>query len=374
VIDKWPDFTGAPEGGWKFMEERNPEFPTCHRPGGIGESQKVWLPVMLKKAQSQGTEVFFNTKAVQLVRNGAKGKVTAVIAQNADKTYTKFEAKKGICLCTGDYGYNKEMRKKYTPQAMNPTMVLTSMGEGHQMAMWVGGQMEQPPHAPMVHNFYVLGTDAFLQVNKYGKRFFNEDADSEHLANQAWEQDGIWVVFDDSWEEDIKFMAPGFKKWFRVNDKSRQEMKDMLAGKSGGQYGRKGIISANTIEELATKMKVPVESFKKTIARYNELVKLGKDLDYGKVASRMTAIDKPPYYAEWSPKPNWALVCMGGIIVNEKLQPVDKEGDAIQGLYLGGNTLGRRFKGGYPLVVPGISHSMAWTFGHLAGKYAAETV
>jgi len=379
VIDRWPDFPGAPAGGWKYMEERYPEFPTTHRPGGIGESQRVWLPVMLKKAQSQGTEVFYNTKAVQLVRDGDKGRVTAVIAQNQDKTYTKFSAKRALCLCTGDIGANREMRQKYTPTAMQPTMVRTGMGEGHQMAMWIGGQMEEAPMAPMVHNFYVIGSDAFLQVNKYGRRFFNEDCDTEHLANQSWEQGGIWVVFDDSWEEDIKFMGPGFKKWFRVNDKTRQEMKDMLAGKSGGQYGHTGTLSAGTIEELGAKMRqttpsLDVATFKRTIARYNELAKLGKDLDYGKVASRMTAIDQPPYYAEWSPKPNWALVLLAGIIVNERLQPVDKDGDPIPGIFLAGNTVGRRFKGGYPLVVPGISHSMAWTFGHLAGKYAAENV
>lgn len=54
------------------------------------------------------------------------------------------------------------------------------------------------------------------------------------------------------------------------------------------------IIAADTIEELAQKMEVPVETFKATINRYNELAKQGRDDDFGKVDFRLSTIDNPP--------------------------------------------------------------------------------
>ena len=370
IIDKWPNPTGFP-ADWNYQTERNVEYPTCHRPGGKAESQRAWLEVIEKNAKKNGAEFHYNMKATQLVREGGKGRVTGVIAQSKDGSYLRLDGKKAVILCTGDYGFNREMLAKYSPQMPLPCMVSTSMGEGHQMAMWIGAVMENPPHAPMSHMFHIMGTDAFLQVNKFGKRFYNEDSDTESMANQTYEQGGVWVVFDDSWEEDVQHMGPGFKRVFRVNDAVRKEFQDVLAGKSGGPWGRK-ILKADTIAELAAKMNVPVEAFKATIARYNELAKGKKDLDYGKRADRLTAMDKPPYYAEWTAKPAMSLVVMGGLLVNEKLQAVDKDGQLIPGLYLAGNTVGRRFKSGYPLICPGISHSMAFTHGYMAGKFAAE--
>jgi len=45
-------------------------------------------------------------------------------------------------------------------------------------------------------------------------------------------------------------------------------------------------------------MEVPKERFLATIARYNELARLGEDPDFGKRGERLTAIDTAPYYAQ----------------------------------------------------------------------------
>jgi hypothetical protein len=57
---------------------------------------------------------------------------------------------------------------------------------------------------------------------------------------------------------------------------------------------------------------------------------------------------------------------------NLSRQPLDAKGNVIEGLYLAGNTVGRRFANDYPVMLPSLSHSMAWTHGYLAGKFAAE--
>ena len=117
-------------------------------------------------------------------------------------------------------------------------------------------------------------------------------------------------------------------------------------------------------------MKVPVEALKATIARYNELAKLGKDLDFGKRTDRLTILEKPPFYA--SHALIGFLVVLGGFYVNTKVQLLDEERKPIQGIYLTGNTVGNRFGMDYPLICPGLSHAFAWTTGYLSAKNAAS--
>jgi fumarate reductase flavoprotein subunit len=124
-------------------------------------------------------------------------------------------------------------------------------------------------------------------------------------------------------------------------------------------------VTAGTLEELAEKMNVPVDKFKSTIARYNQLARSGKDLDFGKRSDRMTTIEKPPFYA--GKGFYWFMCAMGGLIANTRLQPLDKNFEVIQGLYLGGNIIGNRFGVRYPSMLPGLSNGMALHFGRIAG-------
>ena len=126
---------------------------------------------------------------------------------------------------------------------------------------------------------------------------------------------------------------------------------------------------ADTIEELGKKMKVPVDTFKATVARYNEMARAGKDWEFSKRPDRLTTIDRPPYYG--GKGRYFFLAAMGGIMVNTSLQALDKNRKAIPGLYLAGNTMGNRFAVDYPTICPGICNGMALHFGRVAGKNAA---
>jgi fumarate reductase flavoprotein subunit len=65
---------------------------------------------------------------------------------------------------------------------------------------------------------------------------------------------------------------------------------------------------------------------------------------------------------------------MGGLNVNSRLQVLDKNWEAIPGLYAGGNVVGNRFAVDYSIIAPGISHGMALVFGRIAGLNAATLV
>jgi fumarate reductase flavoprotein subunit len=95
-----------------------------------------------------------------------------------------------------------------------------------------------------------------------------------------------------------------------------------------------------------------------------------KDLDFSKRPDRLTTIDKPPYYA--GKGRYFLLAVMGGISVNTSLQALDKNREAIPGLYIAGNTMGNRFAVDYPTMCPGICNGMALHFGRIAGKNAAS--
>lgn len=99
------------------------------------------------------------------------------------------------------------------------------------------------------------------------------------------------------------------------------------------RYVEKGIcFKADTIEELAKKkMEVPVENLKATVDRYNELYRLGKDLDYGKRSELLTSIEKPPFYAlKWGPA---LLNVHGGVLIDTKMRVLDKDHKANSGAF-----------------------------------------
>jgi fumarate reductase flavoprotein subunit len=351
-------FQYPPPAGYSFSNEYYPSYgPVSHK-----YDQRQMVECLMNNALKKGVVMHFNTRAKQLLREG-KGRVTGVIAQNADGEYIQFNATRAVVLCTGDYGNNTEMMVKYCPQtAYLASKLVTSTGDGHQMAMWIGAMMEPAPHAAVTHGFPgPLGTDAFLQVNLRGQRFHNEDVDAQSYTNAIERQPGqqAWQVFDSKYPDELKRMGLGFSKVTEATPEVRE-------------YVEEQSVKANTIEGLAEKMDVPVKTFKATVVRYNDLTRMGKDLDFGKRADRLTTIDKPPYYA--CKGTYELLVVLGGLNVNTKLQPLDKDGEIISGLYVAGNVVGNRFAVDYPLICPGLTHAMALFTGRMAGQNAAEEV
>lgn len=130
------------------------------------------------------------------------------------------------------------------------------------------------------------------------------------------------------------------------------------------------IKSANTVEELAQKMKVPVDTFKATVNRYNELARKGVDEDFHKRAVCLTTNEKPPLYA--AHLATALLVTLGGLKVNEKLQVLDIDLNVIPGLYAAGNNSGSYYANDYCVTMPSNSHGRAYTQGYLAGKNVVE--
>ena len=130
------------------------------------------------------------------------------------------------------------------------------------------------------------------------------------------------------------------------------------------------VVKADTIEELAEKLHLPVDALKKSVENNNKSVIANSDTEFGKEPYRITPIKKAPYYG--CILGGRILCTFDGLRVNTKMEVLDKNYNPIKHLYAGGNDSGGFFWGSYNDRVPGLASSHAQTFGRLAGKNAAE--
>ena len=356
-----------------FSKTSIPQLHMDRTPVGTGADdddrggELVLLNMMANRARQKDVDIRCKTGGLRLIKSGNKGRVNGIIARKKDGSYLQCNVSKAVILCTGDYGMDDEMMEKYCPWAIGvPKLMLdTVTGDGQKMGLWIGAALDESPHCTMLHfnstnetpvvNFRPVGSAMdraiYLYVNKAGERIVNEGLSDEFIANIVLRQPGktCWQVFDAR----------------SVTDQNRADVEKCI--KTGA------VLKADTIEALASKFGADPKVFKATVSRYNELVKAGKDLDFGKKSGFMTlSIDKPPFYVCESPPD---LLCtMGGFKTNFDGQVVDKDLKIIPGLYAAGNITGGFWGDTYPMgFFGGISRSHALVFGRIAGLHAATT-
>ena len=344
------------------------------------------VQVLGEKAEELGAQFVFNTHACQLVRgdDNATGRVTGVIAEDGDGAHVKFTAKKAVILATGDYGHNDALMHAWCPSqawlaaSRNVYGSSSNQGDGHLMGMWVGGVVEQIPHAYMAHsNAGAVGNFPSLYVDINGDRFTNEDIPGQTFANVADQlpQRCWWQLMDAEYPNQLKFSSPGHGAVMSFDG-------DIDAWNAAIETGDKDTIEAMlaeqgvttdhawTIEELAEGIHVDADRLQATVDRYNELCDAGFDEDFGKMAKRLFPLKTPPFF--YSTNAWNFLVCVGGLETSVKAEVLDCWGNPIPGLYAAGNCQGGRFAVDYPTIIPGISHSIALTYGRIAGTEAAN--
>jgi fumarate reductase flavoprotein subunit len=349
-----------------------------------------------KHINEHGFEINYETRAIYLLQDGHH--VTGLIAKGP-KGYIKYKTNKAVILCTGGYEGNKEMIKKYVPEAHAILQVdgkATNTGDGYLMEQWIGARMDPWPHSTMTWDgmnpealeqfrmdYCGVSRQAWLYVNAFGERFMDEDATFAGVAKSLYMQPHamMWSVFDERWrDQDILEKLAG-SVCRRMTTRRTNFILPMNLTEMTEKFIKAGIIlKADTIEELAAKMNqagpklgigadLDVNTFKSTVERYNQLAKSGHDSDFGKDPQMFFPCDKPPYYAIRTGY--GILVVQAGALINENFQPIDKEGKVFQGLYACGNVAGGFNAYEYSMTVDKGSLGRATTMGYLAAKYAA---
>jgi fumarate reductase flavoprotein subunit len=386
VCDKMEEagFATVIEQNYDDPDEARSTYPGAHGWTGnglkmAGMGQQLLVDLLAKAAQKKGVKIYYNTTAVQLVREGNKtGRVTAVVAKGPDGEHVKYIATKGIVLATGDFTGDKEMVARYCPMALPLFNGGVYAGDGHKMGLWIGAAWQRTtPNAPMILSLVGLNGKAPI-VNRNGVRFFNEDASEAYTgltqmqqpdmdAFAIWntslaEQGAPWIKFGDIYGT-VPYRSPEdiIAGWdFEVA--SDPKGPTVFPGMPGTTT-----VKADTIEEVGKKLGLPVNTLKATIYRYNEFCKMGVDEDFGKRSGLLFPLDKGPFYGRTT-KP-WLLIVTGGLRTNDKLQALDNNDQIIPGLYAIGTICGDMFANCYDFIFPG--HNLGATcitFGYLAGR------
>jgi len=398
-------------GGYKTWP-CNAQFqgPLLRKPvGGMVSVLRWFLKYQVKKTIDQGADWYYGTSGVVLTQE-ANGDVTGAIAQDADGKYIEFRTRKGVILATGGFQNNPEMCWALLNESMewaerggstlSQLRGNTTSGVGHKMACWAGGMIEPSPRGGMTIGGGAAGPwgeGPMLQLNAHAKRFYNEAMAPLVGAIVKRQPKGILcVVTDRKYMRTVEVAGlehggPNYGRPEYFEDTEADMEKVLGTGAEGfevrgcviAERSPRTVYGANSLEELAGYMGYTgdlVKTFVASIKRYNELCYAGVDSDFGKDAKAMIPIDEPPFYGSKSENRGGAMMGLGGmatlsgLMTDDKLRVLDKDGNPIKGLFVCGNTLGGRYGLGYSTPFAGNSIGMAMTHGWLAGKFAAGSI
>ena len=390
------------EAGDKDDHTRYEHFATGHSPrlprGKDGKFTVTLSQVIADYALKKGARFDYSTKMVKLEKN-KEGRVTGCIAQNSEGQYVRYNAKKGVIVATGGYAKNIKMMEALQPWNLRVVGRTGAMpgahGDGIRACLWVGAKMDEthsalkfdrcavrPNQMPGVETmnsgdsgFFWMGSQPWLKVNADGKRFMNESGTYENILHADEYQKGHshYTLFDSNWVKYAEqFKMHGCSRMFPFANGADPNIPwQVVESKMLPGLIEKGfVVKADTIEEFAQKLQLPVETLKATIARNNELYKKGEDVDYGKEAHRLSPIDKAPFYG--AKNTGWLLCTLDGIQINTDMNAIDTEGNPIPGLYVVGNDSGSYFANEYPNLATGMACGRTVTFGRIVGRNLAK--
>jgi 3-oxosteroid 1-dehydrogenase len=331
---------------------------------------------------SAGVPVWLNTPMTGLHRTGDR--VTGVeVLRDGDPAVVR--ATRGVLLASGGFERNEQLRRRYQRTPIGTEWTVGSPGnngDGITAGEAAGGVLELMDDAWWGPSIPLTGGPVFclaerslpgsIFINAAGERFMNEAApyvDAVHTMYDRHTEGNphipCWMIADQRYRNRYVFTGvpprrPLPRRWYAAGAVQR----------------------AGSLAELAEQIGVSADGLAKTVDRFNEFARVGKDADYGRGDS---AYDR--YYGDPNCKPNPNLAPLaeppfyaikvvpgdlgtkGGLRTDERARVLRADGSVIPGLYAAGNTsalvMGRSYAG------PGATIGPAMTFGYLAALDAA---
>jgi succinate dehydrogenase/fumarate reductase flavoprotein subunit len=205
-----------------------------------------------------------------------------------------------------------------------------------------------------------------IWVNQQGRRFHNEARSGGNSASPALMAQSprhAWAIMDTPMTATMEIADP----YYRDGDKvARGKVVELL---NSSPYIRK----ADTLADLANKMRVDQATFLGTVERYNKACaqRLETEPEFGKPLKASKAFDTPPYYAvQIFPL---ARKNFGGVKTDLQCRVLDKHFEPIVGLYAAGELCG--MAGGHINGRAGLEGTMLGPSvfsGRVAGGWAAH--
>lgn len=298
----------------------------------LGATGVEMISKLLAKAEELNIPILYETPAVELIVD--KGRVTGVKALSEDKEYT-FLAKDGVILASGGFGSNLEMRVKYNKDVdenILSTNTVGITGDGITMAEKIGAQLEDMPFIqtyptcdPISGALLYFGDvrliGGSILINQEGKRFVEElerrDVISMAIKNQTG--NAAYQFCD---EAQVKLSG--------VAEHHADEMNYL--------FNNKLLVKADTIKEASDFFGIDAAELEKTVEKYNQYAKDGKDLEFNKRGKLTPFEAKGPFYIMKAvPAVHHT---MGGVKIDENARVINTKGEIIKGLYGAGEVTG----------------------------------
>ena len=325
------------EGGAKIRETvtragGHSAYRTHSAVAGVG---KEYTDALRKIAEKRGAKIVLGQEVTWIWRKDTEGPVLGVEVQ-AGRRKRNVKAKKALILASGGFSRDIKMRQAFNPSVVpefNCTNHPGATGEMLRFAQSIGADSLQlafiqlypfaEPESgildtPAVYPFNGVGYGT-VYVSKQGKRFVNE-LERRDVCSMAQIKLAVKPTYSIFHEAMVLKMGG-----------SKEEVQQGIA------KGR--FVKANSIAELAEKLKIPAAALKDTIDKHNGYIKDGKDPEFNKPMTKaMIPLVEGPFYAV----AQWPAVhhTMGGLRINAKAQVIDIWGKPIPKLYAAGEVTG----------------------------------
>lgn len=284
---------------------------------GIGYGGKYILTPILNKLQEMGAELMLDSRATALILN-ADGAVIGCRFEDAQTGKITDIQASSVVLATGGFADNGEMVFENIPDWANyAQLVHGCTGDGHKLGVAAGaalhGMDSSYKHCNLMGDIPNCTTWGYwtpiVLVLPNGKRFIKED--QSHDAALAC-------------------VEAGYREWWSIFDHKAFEARAIASSVNSNIEVHSDVyVTADTVEELAEKMDVPVDNLVATFKRHDELMASGEDTDFGKQTWLQPL--EPPFHAL---KLN---VCRyktsGGFLCGPNNEVLDTNDEEIPGLY-----------------------------------------
>jgi len=351
---------GKMSTGTIYFPSRTEKYKDLPDPSiGPGRGGTAIVDKMVECCQKQGIQILYDAPARKFITDD-KGRVTGVLAETKDGQLVV--NCKACVIASGGFGRNYEKLKKYWPEDFDNKEIHNlcppgMTGDGIDMAQEIGAYidrtkwdlslmafMNMPVHVPYAYSVSILSDQPELAcINLDGERWYNEanKMSSPLLLFAAQPKAVAWFIAND---EIVLKVGPKMsernekntEEWL-IRQKYREEIDHEAAMDEDGASGNH-VKKADTLAELALKMKIDPRTFVATMERYNKFCEAGKDMDFGKDTRYLMPIRKPPFYAIFGHRFSQCTKGMNGIAVNSKFEVLNPKGEAMPGLYAAGDT------------------------------------
>ncbi|RMC24927.1 MULTISPECIES: FAD-dependent oxidoreductase [unclassified Lactobacillus] len=352
-------------------------FPTFHWFKG-GFASIGYVPYMKKKADELGSKFMLDTSAISAIDEN--GVIKGVYAKTTDGI-VKINAKATL-LATGGVGHSAKLIRKqgWSTKNLHYCSMPSNTGDGYQMAMSLGAKdmLKESPEFMMNYiqalphegvHLYIDPINGFMSlpsggpvvfVNQNGRRFVNENVKKYNLLYQRMAIKSTKVTYEIFTQDIYDQITKGVKD------------ADKILAKAVKTNEGDSLYKADTVENLAKAVSLPVEQVVETIKQYNKCAVAGKDAEFNKDKETLIPINRAPYYIARLDPSN--LIGIGGVGSNQKFEVIDDKFEKIPGLYVVGMDSTMQYRDVYTITLGGSACAHDINSGRHAAMNAKEYI